>query len=146
VGIARTGGAVIEIPAQIHADLVAHAFSEVPNEACGLLAGSNGRVERFYPVRNADKSPTTYSFDDREHQDALDELDRHGWEVVGVFHSHTHTRAYPSKTDLEKSIGPRRFYPNARFFILSLANRSQPDLRAFVIDDDRVDEQEVRVL
>ncbi len=137
---------MIDIPAQIHDDLVAHAFNQAPNEACGLLVGSNGRVERFYPIRNADQSPTTYSFDHGEHQDALDELDRHGWEVVGVFHSHTHTQAYPSKTDLEKSIGPRRFYPNARFFILSLANRKQPDLRAFLIDDDRVDEQEVRVL
>jgi hypothetical protein len=47
---------------------------------------------------------------------------------------------------LEKSIGPRRFYPNARFFILSLANRKQPDLRAFLIEDDRVHEQEVKVL
>ena len=136
---------MIEIPADIRNAMVEHAIAEVPNEACGLLAGTNGRAERFYPIRNTDQSPMTYNLDHHEHERALEDLDQKGWEVVGIFHSHTHTEAYPSRTDVEKSVGPRRFYPNAKFLIVSLADRDRPDLRVFSITDDGVEEQEARI-
>jgi proteasome lid subunit RPN8/RPN11 len=136
---------VIEIPAEVRDAMVVHANASVPNEACGLLAGSDGRAERFYPIRNTDQSPMTYNLDHHEHQLALEDLEQRGLEVVGIFHSHTHTQAYPSKTDVEKSLGPRRFYPNVKFLIVSLADSGRPDLRAFTIADDGVHEQEVRI-
>jgi proteasome lid subunit RPN8/RPN11 len=142
---------VIEIPTDVRDAIVEHAFRELPNEACGLLAGTapNGSaqvsVERFFPMANRDRSPLTYSLDQNEHQRVVEEVERKGWEVVGVFHSHTHTKAYPSPTDVEQSVGPRVFYPNARFVLVSLEERASPDLRAYRISDEGIQEQEVVV-
>ena len=68
------------------------------------------------------------------------EMDQKEWELVGIYHSHTHTEAYPSKTDVELA-----FYPDALYFIVSLENREAPVIRAFRINDGRVDEEEVVV-
>ena len=65
------GDEVIEIPADIRDQLVAHAVSGLPNEACGLLAGRGPKAERFYPMRNADDSPATYRLDPKEQLDTL---------------------------------------------------------------------------
>ena len=64
---------------------------------------------------------------------------------MATFHSHTHTAAYPSPTDVEKSEGIQRFFPEARFFLVSLRDH-EPDLRAFAINGEQVTEQEVRIL
>jgi proteasome lid subunit RPN8/RPN11 len=128
-------GRVIEIPKDIRDAMVEHAVRELPNEAAGLLAGAarggpqDVSVEHFYPMANEDQSPLTYSLNPQEHERVVDEMYRKGWEVVGVFHSHTHTQAYPSPTDVDRSQGPRVFYPNANFVLVSLADRAQPDLR-----------------
>lgn len=131
---------MIEIPADIRQAMISHAEQEVPNEACGLLAGRGGRVEHFYPMRNADNSPYTYRLDPTEQLQVFNELDDKGWELIGIFHSHTHTAAYPSETDRRQA-----FYPEAHYVLVSLADRAKPDLRAFVITDGQVDEQEVRI-
>jgi proteasome lid subunit RPN8/RPN11 len=142
---------VIEIPQEVRDAMVEHAVRELPNEACGLLAGvarggpADVSVENFYPMANEDKSPLTYSLNQKEHERVVDEIDRKGWDLVGVFHSHTHTRAYPSPTDVERSQGPRVFYPNANFVLVSLADRARPDLRAYIIADRGIEEQEVVV-
>lgn len=137
---------MIEIPPEVRRDLIEHALRQAPEEACGLLAGtlrpgSGGRlVERFYPIANEDHSPYRYRLDPREQQRAVDEIDQKGWEVVGVFHSHTHTAAYPSPTDVDQSLGARTFYPNAAFVLASLADHAAPDLRAYTISDQGVTE------
>ena len=142
---------VIEIPKDIRDEMVEHAMQGLPNEACGLLAGiarggpADVAVEHFYPMSNEDQSPLTYSLNQHEHERVVEEIDRKGWELVGVFHSHTHTQAYPSPTDVEKSQGPRVFYPNANFVLVSLADRAQPDVRAYLIGDGGIEEQEVVV-
>jgi proteasome lid subunit RPN8/RPN11 len=130
---------VIEIPADIREAMISHAKQGLPNEACGLLVGREARVEHFYPMRNADHSPVTYRLDPTEQLHVFNELEDKGWELLGIFHSHTHTRAFPSDTDRRQA-----FYPEAHYVLLSLANRDAPDLRAFFIDDGKVDEQEVR--
>ena len=130
---------MIEIPADIREAMISHAKVGLPNEACGLLAGRDGRVEHFYPMRNADDSPVTYRLDPTEQLQVFNELEDKGWELLGIFHSHTHTRAFPSDTDRRQA-----FYPEAHYVLLSLANRDAPDFRAFFIDDGKVDEQEVR--
>ena len=132
---------MIEIPADIREAMVVHAKQELPNEACGLLAGRDGRVEHFYPMRNADHSPVTYRLDPTEQLHVFNELEEKEWELLGIFHSHTHTGAYPSETDRRQA-----FYPEAHYVLVSLANRDAPDLRAYVIDDGKVDEQEVRIV
>ena len=132
---------MIEIPADIREAMVSHAKEELPNEACGLLAGRKGRVEHFYSMRNADESPVTYRLDPTEQLRVFNELEDKGWELVGIFHSHTHSQAYPSDTDRRQA-----FYPEAHYVLVSLANREAPDLRAFIIDDGKVEEQEVRIV
>jgi proteasome lid subunit RPN8/RPN11 len=131
---------VIEIPADIRDQMVEHAVASLPNEACGLLAGRNGRVERFYPMRNADQSRSTYRLDPKDQFQVFSEIEDKGWELAGIFHSHTHTEAYPSETDRQQA-----FYPDAHYVLLSLADRSNPSLRAYAIVEGVVEEQEARI-
>jgi [CysO sulfur-carrier protein]-S-L-cysteine hydrolase len=129
---------VIRIPAAIRDAMIAHAVAELPNEACGLLAG-NGRVEHFYPMTNADRSPMTYRLDPSEQIRVFTEIDDRGWELAGIVHSHTHTEAYPSPTDRAQA-----FYPEALYVLVSLADRDAPVVRAFRILDGEVEERDVR--
>ena len=143
---------MIEIPAHIEAQMIGHSMAGLPNEACGLLAGRDGRVEHFYAIRNEDQSPKTYRLDGREHLLAEQDMDERGWRVVGVFHSHTESEAYPSPTDRRRAFWPDPetgglIHPEARYVIASLKDRERPVLRAFRIKDDQsVEEQEVRIV
>ena len=123
--------------------LVAHARTEFPNEACALLAGPPGdgsRVEKTFTLPNAEASPTFYVVEPRAQLAAMTEMDDRGWDLVGIFHSHTFTEAYPSRTDVELAA-----YPDATYLILSLADLDAPVLRAFRIRDGVVTEEEVVV-
>jgi proteasome lid subunit RPN8/RPN11 len=131
---------VIEIPADIRDRMVAHAVSGLPNEACGLLAGRGNKAERFYPMTNADHSPLTYRLDPKEQLETFEEIESKGWDVVGIFHSHTHTEAYPSETDRRQA-----FYPDARYLLVSLQDLDAPVLRGYMIRDGVIDEQEVTI-
>src|SRR5712691_7318375 len=115
--------------------MVAHARSGMPKEACGLLAGRDGRADRFLPMRNADDSPMTYRLDAKEQLQAFNRIEEEGLSLVGIFHSHTHTDAYPSETDRRQA-----FYPEAHYLLVSLADRSKPVLRGFTIRDGQVSE------
>ena len=142
---------MIELPAGMKQDMVEHALREFPNEACGLLAGSPINVdttdgplavsaEHFYPMANADASPVTYRLDPSEQLKVFNEVDRQGLELVGIFHSHTHSDAVPSETDRKQA-----FYPDAHYLLVSLTDRSNPVLRGYTIRDGEVQEQEVRI-
>jgi proteasome lid subunit RPN8/RPN11 len=121
--------------------LVAHARAEYPNEACALLSGRDGTVEKVYALPNAEASPTFYVVEPKAQLHAMNEIDELGLDLVGIFHSHTFTEAYPSRTDIELAA-----YPDAAYLILSLADPKAPVLRAFHIVDGQVDEEEVRVV
>ena len=129
--------------------LVAHARAEYPNEACALLAGpteDGGRVEKTFTLPNAEASPTFYVVDRKAQLRAITEMEDRGWDVVGIFHSHTFTEAYPSATDVElAAFGGDPVYPNATYLILSLADLEAPVLRGFHIRDGEVDEVPVQV-
>jgi proteasome lid subunit RPN8/RPN11 len=116
--------------------LVAHARAEYPNEACALLAGRDGVVERVYTLPNAEASPTFYVVEPRAQLRAMNEMDDLGLDLVGIFHSHVATGAYPSRTDVELAA-----YPDTAYLILSLADQDAPVLRAFSIRDGQVTER-----
>jgi [CysO sulfur-carrier protein]-S-L-cysteine hydrolase len=116
--------------------LVAHARAEYPNEACALLAGRDGVVERVYALPNAEASPTFYIVEPKAQLRAMNEMDDLGLDLVGIFHSHVATAAYPSRTDVELAA-----YPDAAYLILSLADLDAPVLRAFSIRDGEVTER-----
>ena len=118
--------------------LVAHARAEYPNEACALLAGLDDvppKVTKVFPLPNAEASPTFYVVEPRAQLRAMNEMDERGWELVGIFHSHTFTEAYPSATDVRLAT-----YPESAYVIVSLAEPATPRLRAFRIRDGQVDE------
>jgi proteasome lid subunit RPN8/RPN11 len=121
-------------------EMVQHGLREFPNEACGLLAGSDGQPVRFYAMRNLDASPVSYRLDPREQLRVFDEMDEEGWDLLGIFHTHTHSEAYPSETDLRLA-----FYPEALYLVMSLSDRERPELRAFRIVEDEVAEQELTI-
>lgn len=121
-------------------EIVAHCQGEFPNEACGLVAGKEGIAVRVVPMRNADASPATYRFDPKEQFRVFDEMDDEGLDVYGIFHSHTHSEAYPSPTDRRQA-----FYPEAHYLILSLEDRSVPQLRGFRILEGVVTEEDVMI-
>ncbi|MGH2677539.1 MAG: Mov34/MPN/PAD-1 family protein [Actinomycetota bacterium] len=132
-------------------EMVAHARAGLPNEACGVLAGVDGRPERVFPMRNAEASPVVYRFDGNEQLRVFGEIEDNGWELLAIFHSHTHTEAYPSPTDRAQahwrdpvSGQEAAAYPGVRYLILSLAEQ-EPVLRAFTFADGEPVEEEVRI-
>ncbi|MDQ0930484.1 M67 family metallopeptidase [Streptomyces turgidiscabies] len=92
--------------------IVAHARKDHPDEACGVVAGPEGsdRPERFIPMLNAAGSPTFYEFDSGEHKKVHDEMWDRDEEAVIVYHSHTMTEAYPSRTDISYAHEPQAHY------------------------------------
>jgi proteasome lid subunit RPN8/RPN11 len=120
--------------------IVEHARGEAPNEACGLVAGKDGQVERVYALTNADHSPTTYRLDPGEQYHALVEIEGYDWEAVGTYHSHTHSLAYPSPTDIRQAHDP-----DAIYLILSVGDADRPVLRGFHIAEGRVTEIELDI-
>jgi proteasome lid subunit RPN8/RPN11 len=130
----------ITLPKDIVEAMIEHARTEYPNEACGVVAGRDGEAVHLFPMANADASPVTYRLEPKEQLRVFDELDEKGWDLFAIFHSHTHSEAYPSPTDRRLA-----FYPEARYVILSLQDREHPDVRAFRIDEGEVTEEEVAV-
>jgi len=126
------------LPKRYADEIVKHARAEVPNECCGLLAGKNGTVLEVFRCESTEKSPYRYYLDPKDQIRVMREMDGKGWELVGIYHSHTHTEAYPSKTDVELA-----FYPEALYFIVSLQDRNAAVIRAFRITDGQIAEEEV---
>ncbi len=123
-----------ELPRALYEEIVTHVREGLPNEACGVLAGDDGRAVRVYRMRNAERSPVVYRFDEREQLEVFDEIEEKGWSLLAFFHSHTHTEAYPSPTDIE-----RAGYPEWWYLIVSL-KAEVPMMRAYRIIDGEVTE------
>jgi len=120
--------------------LVEHARSDFPYEVCGLLAGRDGELRGHYPIPNAARSMTYYTMDSRELLAAMRDMDDRDTELLAFYHSHTHTEAFPSPTDVELA-----FYPEAVYLIVSLQEPDAPVIRGFDIVDGRVTERRVLV-
>jgi proteasome lid subunit RPN8/RPN11 len=133
---------VLELPRAVYDDVVALAVERYPYEACGLIAGAPdtpGVVSRFYRCRNAAESARVYTVDPKDHLHAELDAEAQGWEIIGVVHSHTHTPAYPSPTDVAQAPDPAWYYA-----IVSLQHE-EPSLRSFRIVDGTVTEEPVSV-
>ncbi len=126
----------------VYGQIVAHVYDGLPDEACGLLIGDpqSGKVSRFYATANIAASARVYTVDPHDHLRADREAERLGLEIIGVVHSHTHTEAYPSPTDIEQAP-----VPGWHYVILSL-KRDAPVLRAYRIVDGEVTEEPVELL
>ena len=127
--------------------IVAHAKRDHPDEACGVVAGpeGTGRPERFIPMLNAARSPTFYEFDSGDLLKLYRELDDRDEEPVVVYHSHTATEAYPSRTDIGLAQEP-----NAHYVLVSTREHGNSDgpveFRSYRIVDGEVTEEDVDVV
>ena len=138
---------MLSIERDIHDAIVAHAKRDHPDEACGVVAGPEGsdRPERFVPMVNAASSPTFYEFDPTDLLRLYREMDANDEEPVVVYHSHTATEAYPSRTDIGLAMEP-----NAHYVLVSTREHGNNDgpveFRSYRIIDDEVTEEEVSVV
>ncbi len=130
----------MEIAAEYRDAIVEHALEEDPNECCGILAGVQGIIKKHYRITNAEKSPYRYSLDGKEFLEALREIDDRGWEIQVFYHSHTHSPAYPSATDVRLAT-----WPDAYYLLVSLLDKSAPEIRLFSILDGEVSEKQVDI-
>lgn len=123
--------------------IVAHARRDHPDEACGIVAGPAGsdRAVRFVAMANAERSPTFYRFDSAEQLRVWREMDNRDEVPVVIYHSHTATEAYPSRTDIAYAAEPE-----AHYVLVSTADPEQESFRSFRIVDGQVSEEEVRVI
>jgi [CysO sulfur-carrier protein]-S-L-cysteine hydrolase len=129
---------MIELDSVFIKEMVEHGLRAFPNEACGVIAGVDGVAVKVFPMRNADASAVSYRLDPTEQLHVFDEIDRQGWDLFGIFHTHTHSDAVPSETDRRLA-----FYPESRYLIVSLLDRENPVVRAFTIVDGDVREEEL---
>jgi [CysO sulfur-carrier protein]-S-L-cysteine hydrolase len=132
---------MLRMSSEVYFEMVGHCLGGLPDEACGLLAGDadTGDAKVCYPTRNAAASARVYTVDPKEHLQADRDAERRHLEIIGVFHSHTHTDAYPSPTDIEQAPDPGWHY-----VVVSLRDL-RPVLRSYSIHDGQVDEESVVV-
>lgn len=120
--------------------LVEHSWSDFPYEVCGLLGVEPDGTLHHFPITNAERSMTYYVMDGKELLKAMRQIEDNEWSLV-IYHSHTHTQAYPSETDIRLAA-----YPEATYLIVTLQDRDAPDMRAFSILDGEVTEKPVELL
>lgn len=140
---------VLRVDVDAHRQMLAHALGGFPEEACGLMGGSmsfdpatvgDATVDVFVPARNLDASARTYTIGPDGFLAADEALGPRGLDVIGVMHSHTHTAAWPSPTDVAKADNP--LLEGWHFVIVSL-HEVEPVLRSFVITDGNIAEEAV---
>jgi|SRR5208283_1030113 len=121
--------------------IYAHCNREYPNEACGILAGHDGKAERVYQMVNAKPSRSYYFMDPQEQFNVMKGIRQKGLDLVGIYHSHTASRAYPSPTDIRLA-----YYSEAVYLIIALTDRRNPSVRGFTIVDERITEVPLDVI
>ncbi|MFT4126992.1 MAG: M67 family metallopeptidase [Gordonia sp. (in: high G+C Gram-positive bacteria)] len=122
--------------------MIAHARADHPDEACGVIAGPEASDEprRFIPMLNAERSPTFYRFDSAEQLAVWREMDRNDEEPVVIYHSHTATEAYPSRTDISYA-----GEPGAHYVLVSTRDPETADVRSYRIVDGAVTEEPIEI-
>jgi proteasome lid subunit RPN8/RPN11 len=134
---------VLRIRRELVDEIVAHARRDHPDEACGVIAGRAGSdlPERFVPMLNAARSPTFYEFDSGDLLKLYRELDANDEEPVVIYHSHTATEAYPSRTDA--SIAAE---PGAHYVLVSTRDPEVHEFRSYRIVDAEITEEPVEIV
>ncbi len=140
-----SAAAALTLPRQLAEALLAHGRALEPNEACGILAGSlvTGRASAFHPARNADASPLRYTVHTEDLLRIVFAIEDAGEDLLAIFHTHTHTPAVPSATDLRAA-----HYPDAFYLLASLTDPTAPietALRAWRLTEGAFHEVPLRI-
>jgi proteasome lid subunit RPN8/RPN11 len=133
---------VLNIDPALQAEIIAHARRDHPDEACGVIAGPAGsdRAVRFIPMLNAARSPTFYEFDSADLLALYREMDDRDEEPVVIYHSHTATEAYPSRTDISYASEP-----GAHYVLVSTRDLDAIEFRSYRIVDGVITEEPVEL-
>lgn len=136
---------MVTLPRSVYDEILAHALGQQDEEICGILGGRNGVAEQVHRARNvAETRRTRFKMDPHDILSISDQIEAADLELLGFYHSHTHTQAYPSPTDVAD--WPARWYPDSLCFICSLMEEDRPLLRAFRIDEQgKITEETVTV-
>ena len=126
---------------EFFAEMVKQAKLEFPNECCGILAGKEDRIEKIYAMTNAQKSPDNFFMDPKEQLKVSKEMRALGLEMLGIYHSHVASEAYPSSHDVELA-----FYPEASYVIISIKDKNNPGIRSFKIKEGKISEEELKLV
>ncbi|MDF2925544.1 MAG: Mov34/MPN/PAD family protein [Paenibacillaceae bacterium] len=125
-------------------DILAHTAAALPNEGCGLIAGTIAdgvkTVEKVYLLTNIDQSPIHFSMDPKEQFAAIKDMRASGWVLLGNFHSHPATPSRPSAEDISLA-----YDPSASYLIISLADKEQPVLKSFNIKEGSASEEQLEI-
>jgi proteasome lid subunit RPN8/RPN11 len=132
---------MLTIDQSTYDEIVAHARRDHPDEACGLVASRDGRPTRVIPMANAARSPTFYEMDPLEQLHVFRDIDDAGEDLLVIYHSHTATEAYPSRTDVNIA-----GYPEAHYVLVSTRYADEVEFRSFRIVDGKVTEEQVAVV
>ena len=131
----------LEIPSNIFGRMVEQAKAEAPVETCGILAGSDGKVEKLYKMINADKSCDHFMMEPKEQFPVVKDIRSAGLKMLAIYHSHPQTPARPSAEDIRLA-----FTPDVIYVIVSVQDAKRPNVKGFLIEDDMVTEVPVRIL
>jgi len=134
---------MLEIRREHWLGMLAEAWARYPLEACGLLFGAGGgdSVERFVPIQNESKSSRIYRLEGSEYARAVLAADKDGLDIVGVMHSHTHTAAYPSPTDVAEASKP--LVPPSWHWVIVSLGWGHPELHSYQIVDNGIVQEPV---
>jgi proteasome lid subunit RPN8/RPN11 len=131
---------MICIKKEILASIIAHAQKDLPNEACGYLAGIEGVIIKHYELINLDQSPEHFSFDPAEQFQTLKDSRNKGLQIIANYHSHPSTPARPSVEDIRLA-----YDPEISYVIISLA-LTEADVKSFRIVNGQVEKEEIQIV
>lgn len=123
----------LDIPTHIFEQMAEQARAEAPIEACGILAGINGKVQRLYRMTNAEHRGDHFMMDPKEQFTVIKDIRSSSLELLAIYHSHPETPARPSTEDIRLALTP-----NVVYLILSLRNGNAPAMKGFRVDNSTV--------
>ena len=129
---------MVTFSAALREEMIAYCRSKFPKEACGILGGQGGMVAQVYLMTNVEDSPIGYSMDPKEQLTIEKQMRQRGQRMVGIFHSHTSSDAYPSSVDVSLAISPEVSY-----VLVSLKDQATPDVKSYRIEGTTITPEEV---
>ena len=131
---------------KLHADeMITRARENDPNECCGILAGDGQEGLRLYHITNTTLSPYRYLMDPQEFLNADVDAERRGYEFLAFYHSHTHSAAYPSQTDVRMAL--ESGWLDVSYILISLEDKADPQIRSFhIVDTGEITEEEFQII
>lgn len=128
------------IPEHLLDKVISHCKEIYPKEACGILAGKEGVVQKVYRMKNIENSPVSYTMDSEEQFIVMKEIREKGLDLTAIYHSHPDLDVYPSPKDIHLA-----FYSESVYIIIGLSE-GEPKIRAFSIREENIDEVEIKVI